>query len=93
MNQELAKKRDRHEAVRIAREEFIRITNQNRVRHALKAKVPQAADVVIKEGVVNGYSEPKKVVQVDPGGRMVAVQEKPDVQKLYSLTYKLSEMK
>lgn len=50
MGTDLPNQRESHEACRIAREELAQITNENRVKHALKSKVPESTDVFYKPG-------------------------------------------
>eukprot|EP00171_Calliarthron_tuberculosum_P008498 IDg8498t1 len=90
----LLDQRQRHEAIRIAREEFFRISNKLRISRALNAKVPESADRIFKEGdlvrvyreELKSYSNPVPIISLHESNRMATVQMRPGLQKLYSIT-------
>lgn len=49
LDAELPNYRQRHQAISISREEYLRITNNLRVRHSLSSKVPECADIFYKK--------------------------------------------
>lgn len=83
MDSELPNNRQRHEAFRIAREEYLKISNKLRLQRALKAKVPENADLFYAEGQkvwvfrdeLKRFVGPMTIVSVDSSNRMVTVEE------------------
>lgn len=77
LNAELPNNRQRHEAIKVAREEFLRISNNLRIKRAIRAKVPESADRFFKadEKVwafreeLNLYVGPMRIVFVDESTR------------------------
>lgn len=94
LKSDLPNNRQRHEAVRVARDEYLRISNNLRIKRVLREKVPESADLEYKvnERVwvyreeLKQFVGPMKIVEVDNGVRMVSVEERPGRIKLYSVT-------
>ncbi len=91
---DLPNQKVRFEAIRVAREEYFRISNNLRVTRALRAKVPESADHIYNIGEFvrvyreerKSYSVPYRITAISDNGRMVSVEVRPGNSQLYSIS-------
>ena len=93
LDPDLPNQRQRHEAMKLAREEFSRISNRLRIQHALRSNVPNSADKKFEVGdlvrvyrdELKGYTDPVPIISIDESNKMVSV-DNNGTNKWYAIT-------